>query len=157
MRESYIDATDESAIQLFSRNITGEVVMLNLLRFREVADYSASPDLAPEQHISGREAFQRYIDHTLPFLNDSGGGIEFLGEGGKFFVGPQDERWDLVMLIRQDSLNSFIAFATNEAYLAGVGHRTASLEDSRLLPLEQYQGQNITSRGSDEGLPAAST
>ena len=156
MRETYIDATDESAIQLFSRDIKGEIVMLNLLRFREVADYSAFPDLAPDQDISGREAFQRYIDHTLPFLSQSGGGIEFLGEGGKFFVGPQDERWDLVMLIRQDSLNSFIAFATNEAYLAGVGHRTASLEDSRLLPLEQYQDQNITSPGIEDGISAAS-
>ena len=94
---------------------------------------------------SGREAFQRYIDHTLPFLRDSGGAIDFLGEGGDFFIGPQDERWDLVMLIRQDSLSSFIAFATNEAYLTGVGHRTASLEDSRLLPLEEYQDHNITS------------
>lgn len=149
MTERYIDATDESAIQLFSRNISGEVVMLNLLKFRELADYSAFPDLAPENPLSGREAFQRYIDHTLPFLHGSGGGIEFLGEGGKFFVGPQDERWDLVMLIRQDSLNSFIAFATNEAYLAGVGHRTAALEDSRLLPLEEYQNKNILSQGGD--------
>jgi len=138
MKDNYIDATDESAMQLFSRGITGEVVMLNLLRFREVADYSEFPALAPQQDISGREAFERYIDHTLPFLTDSGGGIEFLGEGGRFFVGPQDERWDLVMLIRQDSLQSFIAFATNEEYLAGVGHRTASLEDSRLLPLERF-------------------
>ena len=152
MTESYIDATDESAMQLFSRNITGEVVMLNLLRFRDVADYTAFPELAPEQPISGREAFQKYIDHTLPFLHDSGGGIEFLGEGGKFFVGPQDERWDLMMLIRQDSLDSFIAFATNEAYLQGVGHRTASLDDSRLLPLERYQDQDITNQGGEDGL-----
>ena len=147
MSESYIDATDQSAVQLFSRNITGEVVMLNLLRFREVADYTAFPDLAPKQPITGRAAFQRYIDHTLPFLHDSGGDIEFLGEGGRFFVGPQDERWDVMMLIRQGSINSFIAFATNESYLAGVGHRTASLEDSRLLPLERYEDQNITSQG----------
>lgn len=148
MSENYIDATDESAVQLFSRNIVGEIIMLNLLRFREVADYAAFPDLAPERPISGRSAFQRYIDHTLPFLHDSGGDIEFLGEGGRYFVGPQDERWDLVMLIRQDSLDSFIAFATNKAYLSGVGHRTASLEDSRLLPLEQYHDQNITRQGS---------
>lgn len=155
MSQSYIDATDESAVQLFSRNITGPVIMLNLLKFREVADYSAFPELAPGQPISGREAFQRYIDHTLPFLHDSGGEIEFLGEGGKYFVGPQDERWDLVMLIRQDSLNSFIAFATNEAYIAGIGHRSASLEDSRLLPLEEHKDPNITSQGSVNGLPAA--
>ena len=128
--------------------------MLNLLRFREVADYSGFPHLAPEEDISGRQAFQSYIEHTLPFLNDSGGGVEFLGEGGKFFIGPQDEYWDLVMLIRQDSLNSFIAFATNEDYLAGVGHRTASLADSRLLPLKQYQDQNIISQWCEDALPA---
>jgi uncharacterized protein (DUF1330 family) len=146
MATSYIEATDESAMNLFARGISGEVVMLNLLRFREVADYSDFPELAPGQLISGREAFQRYIDHTLPFLHASGGDINFLGEGGKYFVGPQEERWDLVMLIRQESLNSFIAFATNEAYLAGVGHRTASLEDSRLLPLVEHAGHDISTQ-----------
>jgi hypothetical protein len=149
MSESYIDATQESAVELFSRNITGQVVMLNLLRFRDVADYSAFADLAPVQAITGREAFQRYIDHTLPFLQESGGDINFLGAGGKYFVGPQDERWDLAMLIRQDSLNSFLAFATNEAYLAGIGHRTAAIEDSRLLPLEEYRDHNITGEPVD--------
>ena len=32
---------------------------------------------------------------------------------------------------------AFLAFASNRAYLAGVGHRTAALEDSRLLPLSE--------------------
>jgi len=143
MTASYIEATDESAMNLFARGISGEVVMLNLLRFREVADYTDFPDLSPGQPISGREAFQKYIDHTLPFLRQSGGDINFLGEGGKYFVGPQEERWDLVMLIRQQSLDSFIAFATNEAYLVGVGHRSASLEDSRLLPLVEHANHDI--------------
>jgi hypothetical protein len=39
------------------------------------------------------------------------------------------------MLVRQSSVQSFMAFAGNTAYLAGLGHRTAALEDSRLLPL----------------------
>lgn len=37
----------ESGRAFVARAIQGEVVMLNLLRFREVADYSATPDLAP--------------------------------------------------------------------------------------------------------------
>jgi hypothetical protein len=37
--------------------IEGGLVMLNLLRFREVADYSANPELAPAAPISGAEAF----------------------------------------------------------------------------------------------------
>jgi hypothetical protein len=39
------------------------------------------------------------------------------------------------MLVRQSSVSDFMAFAANTAYLAGIGHRTAAVEDSRLLPL----------------------
>ena len=87
------------------------------------------------QPISGAEAYQKYIDHTLPFLKKSGGDLVFLGKGGNFLIGPREERWDLVMLVRQKSLSDFIAFSSNQEYLAGIGHRTAALEDSRLLPL----------------------
>ena len=39
------------------------------------------------------------------------------------------------MLIRQKSRGAFLAFAVAEVYLTGIGHRTAALADSRLLPL----------------------
>ncbi len=45
------------------------------------------------------------------------------------------ERWDLAMLVRERSVEGFVAFASHAGYLAGLGHRTAALEDSRLLPL----------------------
>lgn len=131
----YLDPTDESVRRLFARRIEGPVTMLNLLRFREWADYSAFPGLAPAAPISGREAYDRYIAHTLPFLTATGGSVQFIGAGGPNLVGPEDERWDLVMLVRQASVADFLAFATDEAYLAGIGHRTAALEDSRLLPV----------------------
>jgi len=135
MTERFLEVTQEAGVALFRRNITGEVVMLNLLRFRDVADYSANPELMPSQPISGAEAYQKYIDHTLPFLEESGGDLVFLGKGDNFLIGPQEERWDLVMLVRQKSLSDFMAFSSNQGYLAGIGHRTAALEDSRLLPL----------------------
>ena len=139
--EQYITVTQEAGAALFSRNITGEIVMLNLLRFREVADYSANPELAPDEPISGQEAYQKYSDITMPHLIKSGGSVVFLGEGGLFLIGPSDERWDVALLVRQKSLADFMAFTTNEGYLAGMGHRTAALEDSRLLPLvEQGSG-----------------
>jgi hypothetical protein len=43
------------------------------------------------------------------------------------------------MLVRQSSVNDLISFASNERYLAGIGHRTAALEDSRLLPVAERQ------------------
>ena len=129
--------TQAAGAALFRRNPQGPVVMLNLLRFRAVADYSATPDLAPDTPISGAEAFDRYIDHTLPFLTESGGDLVFLGQGGPWLIGPAEARWDCAMLVRQASLQSFMAFESHGPYLAGLGHRTAAIEDSRLLPLTQ--------------------
>ncbi len=140
MKESrYLDPTQEAGRAFVMRKITGELIMLNLLRFRDVADYSATPELAPASPISGAEAFQRYIDHTSPYLRESGGDLLYLGQGGAFLIGPQNERWDVAMLVRQHSVEAFLSFASNRAYLAGIGHRTAALEDSRLLPLSTAQ------------------
>jgi hypothetical protein len=133
----YLEPTQASARALITRQIPGAVVMLNLLRFREIADYSASPELASDTPISGAAAYQRYIEHTLPFLHASGGELLFMGFAGPFLIGPETEQWDLAMLVSQRSVESFLAFASNAAYLAGSGHRTAALQDSRLLPLIQ--------------------
>ena len=133
--QRFLEVSQEAGAAFFSQNIPGPVTMLNLLRFREVADYSAHPELAPDEPISGAEAYQKYIEYTLPFLKESGGDLVFLGKGGKYLIGPQEEQWDLVMLVRQNSVSDFMAFSSNEAYLIGMGHRTAALEDSRLLPL----------------------
>ena len=133
--ERYLEATEASGRALFSREIEGPVVMLNLLRYRDVADYTETPELAPETPISGEAAYRRYVEHTRPYLEGSGGEILFFGDGGPFFIGPPDERWDAAMLIRQSSLASFLAFASDPEYLKGIGHRTAALEDSRILPL----------------------
>lgn len=131
----YLAPSWESGRDLFHRNIVGEVVMLNLLRFRTVADYTATPELAPDEPISGSAAFDYYVAQTLPYLEASGGSLLFIGEGGPFFIGPETERWDRAMLVRQSSVQNFIAFASHEGYLAGYGHRLAAIEDSRLLPL----------------------
>jgi len=143
VKSCFLEPTQESGAALFRRGISGEVAMLNLLRFKEIADYSATPELTPEKPISGREAFQKYIDHTLPFLSESGGDLLFLGQGGSFLIGPPDEQWDLVMLVKQKSLENFFAFASNPAYLAGIGHRTAGVLDSRLLPIVETGNHRI--------------
>lgn len=135
MNKHYLEPTQEAGAALFSRNISGAVVMFNLLRFNDIADYSQFPEIAPETPISGEAAFQKYIDFTLPFLQQSGGELLFLGDGGKYLIGPPDEQWDKVMVVKQSSLESFMAFASNQEYLVGLGHRTAALLDSRLLPV----------------------
>lgn len=132
---AYLEPTQDSGRAFFMRSIVGDVVMLNLLRLRDIADYSAYPHLAPPEPISGSQAYERYMAHTMPFLKSSGGEVLFYGEGGQFLIGPSGERWDRALIVRQRSVAAFMAFAEDEAYTAGLGHRSAALEDSRLLPL----------------------
>ena len=90
--QTYLEPTQESGRAFFSRKISGSIAMLNLLRFKAVADYSAAPQLAPSAPITGEEAYRRYMEHTLPYLRESGGEITFFGAGGEFLIGPSEER-----------------------------------------------------------------
>jgi uncharacterized protein (DUF1330 family) len=132
---AYIEPTMESAGNFLKRGIKGPLVMLNLLRFREVADYAAHPELKPGTPITGAQAYDLYMTHTLPYLRQSGGELLFVGDGGSLLIGPAGERWDRILLVQQSSIEAFMSFAANERYLAGLGHRIAAIEDSRLLPL----------------------
>lgn len=105
---SYFEVSREAGGAYFSRGITGEVVMLNLLKFRTVADYSGTPELAPNQPISGREAYDLYINLTLPHLREAGGDLVFLGTGGSYLIGPSHERWDVAMLVQHKSPEAFL-------------------------------------------------
>jgi hypothetical protein len=134
----FLHPTQEAGRQFLMSGRAGPILMLNLIRLRTVADYTADPNLAPPEPVSGRQAYDRYVAHTLPFLTRSGGGLEMMAAGGNWLVGPDNERWDIAMLVRQKDMATFLAFEQNEAYLAGIGHRTAAAEDTRLLPLTAY-------------------
>ena len=75
------------------------------------------------------------VPDAAQHLRESGGDLEFAGDGGDYLIGPVGERWDVALLVRHRSVESFMAFASNEAYLGGMGHRLAAISDSRLLPL----------------------
>ncbi|MBB4199528.1 hypothetical protein GGD83_003344 [Rhodoblastus sphagnicola] len=100
----HVVPSQDAGRRFMQRGAGGRAIMLNLLRLRDVADYTSYPELAPTTPISGAEVFDRYIRHTLPFLRESGGGVMLLGAGGPFLIGPENERWDLAMLVRQSSV-----------------------------------------------------
>ncbi|NMH89636.1 DUF1330 domain-containing protein [Flavivirga algicola] len=136
--KKYIEVSQEAGMEFYQKfHQKGKIVMLNLLKFRKIADYSELKAIAPEKEISGEEAYKFYMAHTLPFLEKAGSKVLFYGESGSFVIGPTDEKWDMVLLVEHASVSKFMEFAQNEAYLKYAGHRTASLEDSRLLPITQ--------------------
>ncbi|MCE7054335.1 DUF1330 domain-containing protein [Algoriphagus sp. AGSA1] len=134
--KQYIEATPDSGKE-FYRNFhqKGRIVMLNLLRYRQIADYSISEELRPKKQLSGKQAYRRYLDHTLPLLEAAGSRIIFYGSSRSFLIGPDDEKWDDVLLVEHESVAKFMEFANSKEYLNYAGHRTAALEDSRLLPM----------------------
>ncbi len=145
MSTSYIEATQESGKAFFMRDLPGEIVMLNLLRFREEADYSDYPNLKPGAPISGWLAYRQYMNHTHPILQKYGSALAFMGDGGPFLIGPPDKSWDLVLLVRHRSRQAFMALAADPDYQAIKGHRTAALADSRLLPLVEFTDPGLLS------------
>lgn len=108
------------------------LTMLNLLRFRVQADYREGPQEAP---CSGVDAYKRYSALALPIVAAHGGSIAYSGKPGLTVVGPEDEHWDLMLLVKYPHFGAFIEMAESARYRAIMHHRTAALADSRLLPV----------------------
>ncbi|VAV95379.1 hypothetical protein MNBD_ACTINO02-2928 [hydrothermal vent metagenome] len=132
----YLAPTPESTAALMARDVTGPLTMLNLLRFRDQADYVDAPELAPQEPITGAQAYAIYMGKTLPLLTKVGGTARLTGTGGPLLIGPADARWDRVLVIEYPNLAAFVAMIQSPEYQAISGHRTAALADSRLLPIE---------------------
>lgn len=105
--EVYLDVSPLAGATFMRRGLVGPVVILNLLRFRAVADYAAHSELAPAAPIRGSKAFARYAAHTRPFLTRSGGEIVGYFEAGTWLIGPEGKRWERAMLIRRPAAPCF--------------------------------------------------
>ncbi|MBX2815918.1 MAG: DUF1330 domain-containing protein [Saprospiraceae bacterium] len=135
---SYIHPTENAGKAFLQAHVgKGSVIMLNLLRFKSRADYDANPDLAPAHPLSGKDAYNLYMKLARPLIQKAGSRVIFYGETSDFLIGPTSESWDRILLVEHQSAERFVAFAQDPEYLAIAGHRTAALEDSRLLPIAQ--------------------
>ncbi|CAN0594050.1 MAG: DUF1330 domain-containing protein [Marinobacter sp.] len=104
------------------------VVMLNLLRFRERAQYK---DETAER--SGREAYSLYMKEAAACVREVGAEVIWSGRSLGSLIAPPDESWDQVLLVRYPSIDAFMAMIESQEYKGVVKHRTAALEDSRLV------------------------
>lgn len=112
------------------------VVMLNLLRFHAVAQYDDGTEVC-----SGSEAYERYSQIARPALARVGASLVFMGRPAKSLIGPSDERWDLMLLIKYPSVEAFSSMVSAPEYQAALKHRTAALEESRLTPVTHHTAQ----------------
>lgn len=104
------------------------VVMLNLLRFRDRASYT---DESTER--SGREAYTLYMQEAAACVKAVGAEVIWSGHSVGSLIAPPDESWDQVLLVRYPSIDAFMAMIESPDYKGVVKHRTAAVQDSRLV------------------------
>jgi len=107
-------------------------VMLNLLRYKEHAEYRDGPGLGP---CTGREAYHRgYVATFTKLAEGIPIQIEWLGAVLAGLVTPAGERWDELVLVRYPDYATFRRIVESDRYEAEAApHRRASLDDWRLL------------------------
>ena len=123
---------DEERLRSFLKQ-TGSpepLVMINLLRFRETAEYRADFDAEP---CSGREAYERYGALVVEHLERVGGRVIWAGKVFASVIAPASEAWDEAFLVEYPSRAAFVKMITSPEYRAIVPHRSAALMDSRLM------------------------
>ena len=110
------------------------IQMLNLVRVRALADYPADhPDHG--KGLTGLEAYRAYGRESAEVFSRVGGKQIWAGRPETVVTGPTDERWDLAFIAEYPNAGAFLAMVTDPGYREVVKHRTAGVEDSRLIRL----------------------
>lgn len=101
----------------------GPFVMVNLLKFREKAEYEDGS----EPELSGREAYNRYGVEVAKLVTALGGQIRYSGPVTGLMIGEVEELWDAVALAEYPSLAAFQKMALSPEMHAIEHHRKAGL------------------------------
>jgi uncharacterized protein (DUF1330 family) len=109
--------TPEQVQTLLSAPDDKPVVMVNLLRFNP----------------SGEEAYRRYADKMVPFVESKGGRVIWLGRIDSQVIGEGGDSFHMVGLVEYPSRKAFVEIAT-DPYVQEIGEfRAAGLEGQWLL------------------------
>jgi hypothetical protein len=118
------------------------IQMLNLIRLKPVADYpQGHPDHG--KGLSGLDAYRAYGRTTAHIFGRVGGRQVWVGRPESVVTGPAGEAWDLAFIAEYPNAGAFLAMVTDPEYRGLVAHRTAAVEDSRLIrlaPMEPGEG-----------------
>lgn len=127
---TYVDPDRDRFTEFRALTREGPIQMLNLIRFRERAAYSDDRD------VSGRQAYAAYSRESLPIFERVGGRQVWIAFPELLLIGPPEERWDISFVAEYPSGAAFVEMLQDNAYREAVKHRTAAVEDSRLLRMK---------------------
>jgi len=120
--ENNLLPTADQAARFFGGE-EGPFVMVNLLKFKDKAEYSDGRDAA----LSGAEAYRRYAVGVSKLVEGLGGRIVYSGNVTGLMIGEADPLWDMVALAEYPSLAAMRAMIESPEYQALAVHRIAGL------------------------------
>ena len=135
MASSYIDPSPAN-FQAFKDLPRDEPIhMLNLLEYREQAEYPQGHEHAGKGW-SGRRAYEEYGKTSGPIFRRVGGTIVWRGSFQTMVTGPDAKRWHDGFVAQYPNAGAFFEMIKDPDYQQAVVNRTAALVDSRLMRFE---------------------
>lgn len=123
----HVHPTREQIDAVARGDLEAPVVMLNLLRFKDDAGDGRT----------GEEAYRSYGERFGAMQERYGPEVVWIGRPWATVIGPSEEHWDLVILVRYPSLRAFVEMGRDPDYLEIAGDRTAAVADSRLVAMSE--------------------
>ena len=126
----HVHKDDEALAAMAAGDPTEPVVMLNMLKYRDIAAAGHGVD-----GLSGRDAYEAYGREFAKLGPRFGGTPVWMGRALHTIIGEED--WDVVILVRYPTRRQFIEMVSDPDYVAIAPMRAAALADSRLVELQQ--------------------
>ncbi|MEM6789578.1 MAG: hypothetical protein AAF715_18820 [Myxococcota bacterium] len=123
-----LGGTDVAELQKLLANPTEPFYMVNLIKFRERAEY---PD-GRDTDLTGREANSIY--DPLPFIDAIGGRVVYSAEVDQQFSGGDDVVWESVAIVEYSCPIAMLAMSQDPGFKETIIHKDAGVEVTRVMP-----------------------
>ena len=105
-------------------SLEGEIVMLNLLKYKERAS---------EGDGSGADAYGKYADAAKKMVEERGGRLLWAGRAMHTLIGEPGEDWDVLALVAYPSRDAFIEMTSTPKYQEAHKDRESGLDRTVLI------------------------
>lgn len=130
--QSHIDPTRAQFETFKGLDRDQPIDMLNLVRFRDLANYPGDHELARDG-LTGADAYALYGADSRDVFQRVGGSIIWRSGFEGTLIGPDDDIWDVIFVARYPTAHAFLAMVTDRDYKRAVVHRQAAVATSRLI------------------------
>ena len=114
----------------------GPIYMLNLLKFKETAEYADGR----ETDLSGAEVYAIYGQEVIQHLQKVGGAPMFSAGVERLMLGEVEELWDAAAIAMYPSRKAMLEMISSPEYQASALHREAGLAGQLNIELVEPSG-----------------